>query len=220
MGLFDPNNPLMRGMAKVADLIILNFFFMLCCIPIVTIGPALSALHYVAMKLVRNEEGGIIKDFFHSFKMNLRQGIVIHLLFLLIAFVLAADIWFALYSVSDHGAMTYILFAVAALLAVIAAMTLLYVYPVLAKFENTTSDTIRISFVLAVRHWPTTLVLAALAVFPVWFMTVPNEAVIGFLFLMLILGFAALALAQAFFLRKVFDKYIPEQQPDESREEV
>lgn len=220
MGLFDLNNPLMRGMAKVADLIILNFFFMLCCIPIVTIGPALSALHYVAMKLVRNEEGGIVKDFFHSFKMNLRQGIVIHILFLAVACVLVVDIWFALYSVSDHGAMTYILFAGAAFLAVITVMTLLYVYPVLAKFDNTVKETLKISLVLAVRHWPTTLVLAVLTAFPVWFMTVPNEAVIGFLFLMLILGFAALALAQAFFLRKVFDKYIPEQQPDESREEV
>ena len=114
MGFFDINSPFMRSMAKVADIIILNFLFMLCCIPVITIGPAITALYSVTMKLVRDEEGGIVKEFFSSFRLNLKQGIVIHILFLVIAFVLFVDIWFVLFSVTDHGAMTYILFAVSA----------------------------------------------------------------------------------------------------------
>lgn len=214
MRLFNLNNPFMRGMSKVADLIILNFLFLICSIPIITIGPTLTALYCVTMKLVRNEEEGIAKAFFRSFRLNLRQGILINLLFFVIICVLVADFWFTLYPAVDHGIITPVLFVCAALLAVIAVMTLLYVYPVLAKFDNSVKETLKISFVLSVRHWPNTLAIAALAAFPIWFMTVPNEAVVGFLFLMLILGFAAITLAQSFFLRKVFDKYVPDQQPD------
>lgn len=220
MKLFDINNPIMQSMAKVADLIILNFLFLLCCIPIITIGPAITALYCVTMKLIRDEEGGVVKEFFRSFRLNLRQGIVIHIFFLALAFVLFVDIWFVLYSVSDHGAMTYVLFGASALLVVLGAMTLLFVYPVLAKFENTIGKTIQVAFTLSIRHWPTTLVLAALTAIPIAVMMIPNEAVIGFLYLMVIFGFSALAMAQSFFLRKVFDKYVPQEQSEKSLDEV
>lgn len=220
MGIFDINNPFMRSMAKVADIIILNFLFMLCCIPIVTIGPALTALYSVTMKLVRDEEGGVVKEFFSSFRLNLKQGILIHLMFLVVTFVLFVDIWFVLYSVQDHGTMTYVLFAVSAFVAVMAAMTLLYVYPVLAKFDNPTGRTVQIAFTLAIRHLPTTCILAVFTAIPIAAVMIPNEAIISFLFLMFICGFSAVAFAQAFFLRKVFDRYIPQEDNENSTNEV
>lgn len=220
MKLFDPNNPLMRSMSKVADIIILNLLFIVCCIPIVTIGPALTALYCVTMKLVRDEEGGIVKEFFRSFRLNFRQGLVIHLLFLAAAAILFIDIYFVLYSKTSHGIMAYILFAVSAFLAVMGTMTLLYVYPVLAKFDNPTRKTLMVAFTLSIRHWPTTLILAIITAIPIAVMMIPNEAVISFLYLMLIFGFAAVAMAQAFFLRKVFDNYIPAEQNEEETSEV
>ncbi len=220
MGFFDINSPFMRSMAKVADIIILNFLFMLCCIPVITIGPALTALYSVTMKLVRDEESGIVKEFFSSFRLNLKQGILIHIMFLVITFVLFVDIWFVLYSVEDHGAMTYILFAVAAFAAVMAAMTLLYVYPVLAKFDNSTGKTLQIALSLAIRHLPTTCILAVITAIPVAAVMIPNEAIISALFLMLICGFSALAFAQSFFLRKVFDRYIPQPNHENAMDEV
>ena len=69
-------------MGRVADLIILNLIFIVCCIPIVTIGPALTALYYMTLKMARNEETYIIRGFFKSFKENFRQAIVIWLIIL------------------------------------------------------------------------------------------------------------------------------------------
>ncbi len=220
MRLFDINNPLMRSMSKVADVIILNILFIVCSIPIITIGPSLTALHCVTMKLVRDEEGSVVKEFFRSFRLNFRQATVIHLLFLAATVILFIDIWFVLYSKTSHGAMAYILFAIAAFLAVIATMTLLYVYPVLAKFDNPTKRTLIVAFTLSIRHWPTTVILAIIAAIPIVAMTIPNEIVISFMFLMLIFGFSAVAMAQAFFLRKVFDQYIPVEQNDNISGEV
>ena len=216
--LFDINSPLMQGLSKVADIIILNILFMICCVPIFTIGAALTALHTVTMKLVRDEEGGIVKEFFRAFASNFRQATVIHLFFLLIAGLVFVDLWFVLYSVESHGAMSYILFGVAAMLGVFSILMLMYVYPLLAKFENSIKRTLQLAFILSIRHLPTTILLVAITAIPIVFLFIPHEIVIAVLFLMGVLGFAAQAMAQAFLYRKVFDQYIP--QNEETKSEV
>ena len=50
--IFNMDNKFFTFMGRVADLIILNLLFLLCCIPIVTIGPAITAMYYVTMKMV------------------------------------------------------------------------------------------------------------------------------------------------------------------------
>ena len=63
-----------------------------CCIPVVTIGPSIAAMFYVTLKMVRNEESYIVRGFFKSFKQNLKQGIVINLIMLAAALLLYFDI--------------------------------------------------------------------------------------------------------------------------------
>ena len=55
-------------MNKVADLCILNIICLVCCIPIVTAGASITAMYYVTLKMVRNEEAYIVRSFFKSFK--------------------------------------------------------------------------------------------------------------------------------------------------------
>lgn len=219
MKLFDLNSPLMRGLAKVWDLIALNFLFMLCCLPVVTIGASVTALFSVELKLVRNEEGSIVKAFFQAFASNFKKSTAVHLLFLIIAFILLADFLFVFYSVADQGPVTYLLLGASGFLALITAMTMQYIYPLLAMFENSVSHTIQTALVLSVRHLPITLALMVLSFAPVLIMLIPNENVIGFAYLMLLIGFSSLALLQSYFLRKVFDQNTP-QTGDNSSQEV
>ena len=89
MKFFDIDGPLMQGLTKIADLMILNFLTILCCIPVVTAGAAFTALHYMVLKLARNEEGYIAKGFFKSFKENFRQATIIWILVLIsVAFII------------------------------------------------------------------------------------------------------------------------------------
>ena len=81
---FSMDNKFFQAMGRIADLLILNLVFLVCCIPVVTIGPALTALHYVTLKMARNEESYIIRSFFKSFKQNFRQGLIINLILSLI----------------------------------------------------------------------------------------------------------------------------------------
>ena len=63
-------NPVIAFLNKMADLILLNLIFLLCCIPVVTIGPAITALYAVSLRSVRYGDGYVIQTFFRSFKQN------------------------------------------------------------------------------------------------------------------------------------------------------
>ena len=76
MRIFDANSPLMEGLSKISDLVVLNLLVLLCCIPVITAGAALTGMHYVLLKMARNEEGYIARSYFKSFKENAAAGSV------------------------------------------------------------------------------------------------------------------------------------------------
>ena len=88
---FDLDSPLMRFLSKLADLMILNIVFLITCIPVVTIGAAWTSLYYVTLKMVRDEEGTIVRSYFHSFRQNFRQATILWLAILGVAAVLVLD---------------------------------------------------------------------------------------------------------------------------------
>ena len=45
--LFDPNSAFFRGMERVWTLVVLNVLWVLCSLPVVTIGPSTAALYQV-----------------------------------------------------------------------------------------------------------------------------------------------------------------------------
>ena len=79
-------------MGRVADLLLLNFLCILCCIPIVTAGASITALYYVTLKMARDEESYIVRSFFRSFKQNFKQATIINIIMLLTAAVLFIDL--------------------------------------------------------------------------------------------------------------------------------
>ena len=74
-GLFNYDNPVWRFIGKLGDLIVLNILWTICSIPIFTIGASTTAVYYVTLKLVRDEDDSTIKAFFRSFKSNFKHPI-------------------------------------------------------------------------------------------------------------------------------------------------
>ena len=81
------DNVVTRALTKICDMICLNVIWLICCIPIVTIGASTTALYSVLLKMVKNEEGYIFRSFFKAFKENFRQSTVIWLLFVLVSVI-------------------------------------------------------------------------------------------------------------------------------------
>ncbi len=89
---FSMDNKFFTFMNKVADLCILNIICLVCCIPIVTAGASITAMYYVTLKMVRNEEAYIVRSFFKSFKDNFKQATIINLIMIAVGAVLCLDI--------------------------------------------------------------------------------------------------------------------------------
>ena len=68
---FDANNPLMRFLSWLVDLVIINVLTIVCAVPIVTAGASFTAMNYVLLHKARDNETYIGKMFFHSFRDNL-----------------------------------------------------------------------------------------------------------------------------------------------------
>ena len=161
MRIFQADSPLMEILGRIADLIILNLVVLVCCIPVFTAGAALTGMHYVLLKMARNEEGYILRSYFKSFKQNFLQATAMWLLFLLSGFVLYLDLrllegdWTAPLRIflSAGGIYIYI--------------TFLYAFPLLSRFGNTVPGTLANAARLAAAAFPRTLGMAILSAAPV-----------------------------------------------------
>ena len=141
--IFNPDNKFFSFMGRVADLMILNLLCIVCCIPVVTAGPAIAAMYYITLKMARNEESYVVKGFFHSFKQNLKQGIVIQIIMLLLGIVLAFDLYFCR-MMSGQGAVyrifSYIFVAALFVYAMLFFMDLPGTCKVLQHYQKSVSQ--------------------------------------------------------------------------------
>lgn len=212
MKFFDLDSPLMQVLNKVADLLWLNILTLICCIPIVTVGASLTAMNYMALKIVRNEECYITKGFFKSFKQNFKQATAIWLLFLLAVLVLAGDF----YIMKNSGIeFNIVIKVVIGIVALILAFTWMFVFPVLAKFDNTVIRTIKNAFVMSILQFPKTLLMIVMYALPIVIgMLVPQAFPICFLFGLSAPAYVSALLYNKFF-KKLEDQYIAATTPAE-----
>lgn len=204
---FNLNNPVLVFLEKTANLIILNLLWLVCCIPIVTIGPATAALYYVTLKIVRDEEPYIIKGFFHSFKENLKQGIVLTLLLGAAGLILYVDFQFCA-SLKGFAGSALRLALLAGSLVVL--MTASYAFPLLAQFQNTVYGNLKNALLLSLARLPYTLVILALQLSSLITLVLFTETFYRFLPLWIFLGASLPAWLTSRLFNKIFAPLMPQ----------
>ena len=211
---FSMDNKFFVFMGKVADLCLLNLVCLACCIPIVTAGASITALYYVTLKMVRNEESYILRSFFKSFKQNFRQATIIHLIMVAAAVLLYLDTNIVKVMGEPMSQIMSVIFAVFTL---VYAMILLYLYPILAKFYNSVKNTFTNAILMAIRHLPYTIIMLIICALPLLIFFVPSlQMQMTLILLLLLFGMAVIAYLNSFFLVKIFDKYIPENSEEDA----
>lgn len=127
-------NPVIAFLNKMADLILLNLIFLLCCIPVVTIGPAITALYAVSLRSVRYGDGYVIQTFFRSFKQNFKQSFVVGMIGLLFVCLLVIDLFF--WRNVGPAFMSVFMTVVSICVGYLVFIVFLWLFPVIAKLEN------------------------------------------------------------------------------------
>lgn len=160
-GIFDINGKFYTTFTKITDFIILALLLEIFSIPIVTTGPAICGVYYVAMREVRDEEGYVWKGFWKSFRQNFKQGLVLTLIIGGIDLFMVLDIYWAYQIWQLNGTFFYqaIMFIILGLAFVFFSISL-YVFPLLSKFYNNNRGTLKNAVIVASKHTPTTIIMA------------------------------------------------------------
>ena len=159
--ILNPEGPVMSFITKITYSVYLNLLWLICCLPIVTVGASTTALFYVTLKVVKNEEGSLTKSFFHSFRENFRQATVIWLILLAVGIVLGID-GYIFYHMRFENAFWTVATAVFLIAAAAYAIILMYIFPLLARFDNTTVTMFKNAIMLGMRFLLCTAVMAAI----------------------------------------------------------
>ena len=143
-------NPFWQALNVIADMMLLNLLTLLCCAPLITAGAALTAMNDMVIRIVRQEESGILKGYGRAFRQNLKNGILFGLILLAAAGLLYFDYLCAL---------TYapiFRYGIAALAILLLAVTI-YTLALMARYDNPLRVTLKNAAMLAVAYFPQTL---------------------------------------------------------------
>ena len=211
-GLFNYDNSVWRFIGKLGDLIILNVLWIVCSIPIFTIGASTTAVYYVTLKMVRDEEDSTIKSFFRSFKSNFKQATAIWLILLAAGAVLAFDFWFfTTGQMNLSGNVKTVMMAIFGGFLLILSFIFTYVFPLQARFYNPVKRTLFNAFFMSIRHLIQTIGILATDVliafgFYMALFYMPQAAL-----LMMLFGMPLVAFVNSYFLASIFKRYMPKE---------
>lgn len=206
--LFSLDSPIMVFLTKIADLMILNVITLLLCIPIVTAGSAITALYYMTIKLVRDEETYIVKGYFKSFKQNFKQATIIWLIMLILGFLLGYD--FFIMTQMPGSAVRTVILVILVLVTICYVFTSLYIFPVLSRFDNTIKNTVKNAFLMSVLSLPKTILIILINLLPIVLLLLTLQSMP----FIILFGFSGVAYMCSFFYSKTFKKFEPVQEGD------
>lgn len=152
------NSKLFKFCEKLADWMILSFLWLICSLPVFTLGASTAALYYSMSKRYSKRATTPSKDFFSAFKVNFKQGTIITLIYLVYGALLAFDIYASRNGIGEFT-LPQIYEQVAYVLILPIAFTLPYILPYISRYDNTLKNGFKNAFFLCATHPLHTLTL-------------------------------------------------------------
>lgn len=213
MKLFNPDSRIMIFLSRVADLVILNILWLVCCVPVVTIGASTTAMYHVIRHWQKDSVSSIMRDFFQSFKEDFKQATPVYLILLIptTAVVMNAML---IFNPENSAAVPSYLLVIWFISALILLFISSFVYPVMAFFADSIFKTLRNAMVLALANLPRTILISILNLLPVILLFVNLSFFLQSSIFWLLIGGALVAYLNMSILKPVFKKLVPSEFED------
>lgn len=214
----DKNSKLKGGLKKFLtnawDLFMLNVLWIVCSLPVITMGPATCALFSVSLRIVEEEPVTAVKDFFRAFRENLKQGIVLGLIVILLGVVAFTDYR---YAITFEGATKTAFLIVTGILTAIDLIIIAYAFPLQARYNNTIKAHLINSFAMAAVAPGKTISIWLIYAFPILIFVLYTEIAFNYLGWVYFMYGASLPFFWASrVLRMVFKKIVEGNESNES----
>lgn len=151
---FSYDGGLIRFLHKLGELILVNIVFILCCLPVITIGSSVTSLYYTVIKSIRRERGNPLSEFFSSMKRTLAKGCAVTAVSAVVFAILYLGARQQLDAGNRHMAAVYVG------LAILGVCVLVNIFPVMSRFDLKLSQLLKLSFVMGIRFLPVTVITA------------------------------------------------------------
>lgn len=203
--MFKPDGPIFSALSRILDIILLNVLWMVCCIPVVTVGPATTAMYTVLFKMREKKDDSVIGQFFLALRGCFRQAFPAGLLLVAVGALLLMD--FRVIYYDSSFSMQWLRWVFWVILAVAAAW-FSWLFPLIAKFENSFRGMLRNARLMMIRHLPITVIITGLNLLP-WLLAYfnPYLTLWNMLFFWLFMGFGLIAYVNSLLLYRVFYRY-------------
>lgn len=204
--MFSIDGKFFEAVSKLVDLVILNILFLVCCIPIVTIGASTTALYGVTKKMAKKNEGYIVRNFFRQFKENFKQSTIMWLILFVAGLIPSIDLYIINYM--SKGMAQTILKGLTLMAVLVVFFVFLYAMALQSTFENTVKNTIKNALLMGLGHFPWTLFIVFVAISPFISLTVMGNYWSTELFVMMLIWFSGSAYINSYIFNHIFEKYM------------
>ena len=206
-GIFDLDGSLMRALNGFADMVVMSLWWIVGCLPIVTIGASTTALYYAAMKSI-NHEGTVTRNFWKSYRENLKQAVVVELILIVLGFGLYMVYRVTFGMAGGLAGMAQLGFQALFFLYLIL---LSFVFPILSRFVLTVPQLFRNAMIMCIGDVPRTVLIVVIHLLPLLLIFLRIDWFFTALPMLAALIPGVVATLNASMLLKIFRKYIPEE---------
>lgn len=205
--LFRPDGKAFAVLDRITDYAVLSLLWLVCCVPLVTIGAATSALYTITLRWQQQQDVSLFRDFFRAFRCNFKPGLVLSVLLLVAVLVLGTDGYLLAVGAVPGGRPVLFLLCALAMLVLMAAS---YVFALLAFFDDPVRALVRNAVLMSLRYFPRTVLLLLTSFGPLAAALACYQTTHLLLYLCVVFAPAVCARANAFILYPVFQKHLPD----------
>lgn len=204
---FNMDNGFFAVLGKICDVVFLSLIWMVFCIPIITFGPANTALYYATVKVIRRERGYLFREFYKSFKLNFKRGAIIGVMITICFVILFLDIYASWAGIGDNKSLSSIMFGIYMAMTFFLLTVTIYIFPILSRFDMTVRQLIKAACFMALRHLPFTLLM----------FIITAAAILGIYIIPITIFVlpAVAALINSLLIERIFKKYMPQSENEE-----
>lgn len=200
MNFFNPDNWLWRGFGRLADFFLLSALWILCSIPVVTIGAASIALYDTVAHCFRYNEGGMVSRFFRTFKRELVRGILLTVVWAVAGYLLNVS-YQIMTQLGDGSTFWTILSLVYFVILTIPVGMACWAIGLQSRFTYGFGQLHKNAAMFALGYFPRTI--AIVLIFVVFYNVLIN------IFILVMFLPALMVNLQSMFMEPVFRKYMP-----------
>lgn len=162
--LLDADSSFNRFLSRIFDTLMLAVLTIICSLPIITIGAAMSALYDMMIKIAMDRDNNLFKSYFKSFVKNFLKGTLIWLICLVGAAFVGLNLYFMYLTADLNQTLRLVLLGIIIIVSIVFSFVYIYAFPLQARYENKVFTTVKNAFFISIAQLPRSLGLLFLHV--------------------------------------------------------